>query len=425
MVVRVDMTLERQLREVSEGIADEGVREAVSAVVAHMHGGRSSKRRGGKELVRLLTRARAAAAHAGEWEVVRQLHDSVAYAEGRILRPDFEERYRLFQDGARDESSRDFLARTMWATHQWMVGAARDFMKGSPDATADDVVEHFRAQGEDARFLDAPDDRPGRYVIPRGSAELSLWLERVLRDNRIDIEDPAEAARKIVTSPDALALLAADHEGQLVLQAAELRRRAAGLEALRAVVEDPGASEHDLQRAIQGQPWIFGGRYVGEAVQRRLVPGDELDIPLIRGDGALHVVELKRAMSLKHPLVKRHRDAWVTTAQVHDAVGQAVNYLVGLDEHRDRIREECGIETRRAGALVLIGHPALQPDVPEEEINDALRTFNSHVVRVEVLTYKELVDNAHRSLADPDPGPGPAHAEERRVRDRPYSALWP
>ncbi|MET9479053.1 Shedu anti-phage system protein SduA domain-containing protein [Streptomyces sp. NPDC006638] len=213
----------------------------------------------------------------------------------------------------------------------------------------------------------------------------------------MDIEEPAEAARRIATSPAAVALLAADTEGQMVLRAAELQRRAAGLEALRTVVEDTTASERSLERALEGQHWIFGGRFVGEAAHRRLVPGDEVDIPLIRGDGALHVVELKRAASLTGPLVKKYRGSWVPTAQVHNAVGQAVNYLVGLDETRHRLREELGIETRRAGAMVLVGHPSVQPSVPEESINEALRTLNSHVHRVEVLTYKELVDNAERS----------------------------
>ncbi|MEV0253701.1 Shedu anti-phage system protein SduA domain-containing protein [Streptomyces sp. NPDC050732] len=409
MAVRVDMSLEWQLREVSGETTDQGVREAISAVVAHMHGGSGRKRRGGKELVHLLAMAREIAARAGEWEAVRQLHDSIAYAEGRILRQDFEERYRLFQDGVRDEGNRDFLARTMWATHHWMVSAAQQFLKDHPGATAAELVEHYRAEGEDARFLEAPDDRPGRYVIPRGRAEIAIWLERILRDSRIDVEDPVGAARKIATSPEALALLAADEEGQLLLQAAELQRRSAGLAALGAVVEDRAATEHDLQRALRGQPWIFGGRYVGEAARRRLVPGDEVDIPLIRGDGALHVVELKRAMSLEGKLVKRHRNGWVPTAQVNDAVGQAVNYLVGLDENRDRIREEFGIEARRASALILIGHPDLQADVPEAEISEALRTFNAHVSRVEVLTYKELLDNAHRALgAQKSAGTGPS-----------------
>ncbi len=398
------MTLEWQLRDVSKECADDGVRQAVDAVITHMHSGRSNKRRGGKELVRLLAEARSKAACAEEWEIVRQLHDSVAYAEGRILRHDFEERYRLFQDGARDEINRDYLGRTMWATHQWMVSTGGKYLEAHPEATAAEVLEHFRAEGEDAWFLEAPADRPGRYVIPRGRAETALWLERILRSGRIDIEAPAEAARKIASSPEALALLAADEQGHLVLQAAELRRRAAGLDELRRVIEDPGALERELQQALEGQHWIFGGRFVGEAAQRRLVPGDEVDIPLIRGDGALHVVELKRAMGLKGPLVKRHREAWVPAASVHEAVGQAVNYLVGLDEHRTHIREHLGIETRRASALVLIGHPAVQPEAPEEELNEALRTFNAHLSRVEVLTYKELLDNARRSLAGADVG---------------------
>jgi hypothetical protein len=89
----------------------------------------------------------------------------------------------------------------------------------------------------------------------------------------VDIEAPAEAARRIVTSPEAVALLAADTKGQMVLRAAELQRRAAGLEALRRVVEDTTASEHALQRALEGQHWIFGGRFVGEAPTAGWCPG--------------------------------------------------------------------------------------------------------------------------------------------------------
>lgn len=393
------MALEWQLRGVLEAADDDTVEQALNAVFAHMHGGRGRKRRGGRELVRLLEETRGRAAAAGEWQVVRLVQDALDYAQGHILRPDFEERYRLFQDGPRDEVQREYLGRTMWATHRWMVEAGREFLGSRPDAGIEEFLEHFRSQGEDAWFMEAPEDRPGRYRIPRGRAETALWLERVLRDGRIDVEDPAEEARRIVASPQALALLAADREGRLILQAAELRRRAAGVRALRAVVEDRTATEADLQRALEGNHWIFGGRFVGEAARRRLVPGDEVDLPLIRGDGALHIVELKRSMGLKDPLIKRHRNAWVPARAVHEAVGQAVNYLVGLDEHRARIREEFGVETRRAGALVLVGHPALHPGIPEDDVNEVLRTFNSHVTRVEVLTYKELLDNAERSLA--------------------------
>ncbi|MET9574795.1 Shedu anti-phage system protein SduA domain-containing protein [Streptomyces massasporeus] len=404
MTPRSDMTLEWHLREVvAEEAGAESVKEAVRAVFTHMHSGRSRQRRGGRELVRLLEEVRAAAASVGEWQVVRLVQDAIEYAEGRITRYDFEDRYRLFADGKRRESHTGSLGSVMKSMHRWLYDSGQEFLMEHPAAGIEDFLEHFRAQGEDALFLQAPEDRPGRYVIPRGRAEITLWLERIIRSGRIDVMDPAAEARKIAASPEALALLAADDQGRILLQAAELRRRAARLKELRTVVEDRTASEADVQRALDGQYWIFGGRFVDEAAHRRLVPGDEVDIPLIRGDGALHVVELKRSMSLKGPLVKRHRDAWVPAAQVHEAVGQAVNYLTGLDENRERIRADFGIETRRASALVLVGHPALHPEVPEDEVNEALRTFNAHLTRVEVLTYKELVDNAERSLAGDGP----------------------
>jgi hypothetical protein len=362
-----------------------------------MNSGSRSHRRGGKILIQMLETVRRRAADAGEWQVVRLVQDSLDYAEGRILQPDLNDRYRLFRDGHRSRALQNFVGNMFWVNYKYVAEASREFLDEHPGADVDALITYIESLAEDGRFIDAPENRPGRYRLLRGRAERAVWLERVLQE-RVDIEDPEEAARRIVTSPEAVALLAADTEGQMVLRAAELQRRAAGLEVLRKVVEHTAASEHALQRALQGQHWIFGGRFVGEAAHRRLVPGDEVDIPLIRGDGALHIVELKRAASLDGPLVKRHRGSWVPTAQVHDAVGQAVNYLVGLDENRHRLREELGIETRRASAIVLIGHPSVQPSIPEESINEALRTFNTHVNRVEVLTYKELVDNAERSL---------------------------
>ncbi|MBE8474200.1 DUF4263 domain-containing protein [Streptomyces sp. 3R004] len=362
-----------------------------------MNSGRSPYR-GGRTLVALLRDVRATAAALDEWHVVRLVQDSLDYAEGRILRPDFEERYRLFQRSTEPLSShQDYLARTLSATLAFFMQLGDEYLAQHPDAGAGEVLTHVKGVAQDARYMQQSQERTGRCRILRGSAEVAAWLEQVFQE-RVDVEDPEATARRIVMSPESLAVLAADRDGQLLLRAAEVQRRRRGLKALRTTVEDPRASESDLQRALDGQHWIFGGQFVGQAVQRRLVPGDEVDIPLIRGDGALHIVELKRAMSLKGSLVKRHRGCWVPTAEVHDAVSQAVNYLVGLDEHRQRIRDELGIETRRASALVLIGHPSLQPDVPEEAINEALRTLNTHLSRVEAVTYKELVDNAERAL---------------------------
>ncbi|WP_433401001.1 Shedu anti-phage system protein SduA domain-containing protein [Streptomyces sp. CA-146814] len=418
MATRSDWALELQLEAARNQATVPEVANAIDAALTHTGGFGSGNRRGGKRLISLLEEARSIAARAEQWQTVRLLQDSLDYAEGRILKPEFEERYRLFQDGQqRNDILRDYVSTTIWAGSRFLSSKGKEFLDSTPDAGAADLLAHLLSLGQDSLFLEAPPDRPGRYRIPRGRSEMALWLEQVIRRERIDVDDAAAEAQRIVTSPEALALLAADADGQMIFRAAELQRRAAGLDRLRAVAEDRASTEHDLQAALEGQHWIFGGRFVGEAAQRRLVPGDEIDIPLVRGDGSLHVVELKRAMSLRGPLVKKHRGAWVPVAAVHDAVGQAINYLVGLDENRQTLHRDLGIETRRASAVVLIGHPGVQPDVPEPQINEALRTFNSHMSRVEVLTYKELIDNAERSLGtqDADSSPASRHAGSQRA----------
>lgn len=329
--------------------------------------------------------------------MVRLLQDSIDYADDRILNTEFAERYRLFRDGTRDKLTANHLGRLIQTAHLYFDEAGKEYLATRPDVTPEELLAYFASVAQDAAYLDAPEERPGRYRLVRGRAEFATWVDRVLRDGRIDIEDPGETVHHIVTSPRALQVLADDKEGQTLLKAAELKKRADSLVELRRVTEDPGALEADLQRVLEDKPWIFGGRYVSVAARRRLLPDAEFDIPLIRGDGSLHIVEIKRSMKIQG-IIKRHRNRWVLTSDVHTAIGQAVNYLVGLDENREQIQNTYGVDTRRASATVLIGHPSVHPDVSEEQISEVLRTFNTHHSRVEVITYKELVDSAERSL---------------------------
>ncbi|MGW7517510.1 Shedu anti-phage system protein SduA domain-containing protein [Streptomyces sp. NPDC054796] len=402
---RSDKALEFHLQDIERATTAPEVIAAVGAVLRHIAVRANGYRPGGKKLTGLLAEARRCAARHEEWETVRSLQDAVHYTEGRLLRPDYEEKYRLsyFPKEPRDELGLQYIARTLTRTGELWCSEGRKILGERPGITPEELLTEIAKLSADAELTRAPEEDPARYHIPRGAAELAKWGERVL-SNRVEIVDPRGAAHRIVSSPEALAVLAADEDGRTLLRAAELQRRAEGLAALRRTAEDPTATEHALQRALSGQHWIFGGRFVAESEHRRLVPGDELDIPLLRADGALHVVELKQAAGVSR-LVKRQRGAWVPTHQVHDAVGQAINYLVGLDENRERIREEFGIDTRRASAVVLIGHPLGQPEVPEEVINEALRTHTAHLSRVEVLTYKELIDSAERALGEGAPLP--------------------
>lgn len=172
----------------------------------------------------------------------------------------------------------------------------------------------------------------------------------------------------------------------------------AGLAELRQAIEAPDTTEDELRRVLAARPWIFGGRYVDDTDHRLLLPDSQSDLVVIRGDGSVHIVVVKPAMPVPG-LIKRKRGGWALMPEVHDAAAEAQSYLVSLDENRDWVREKFGVDASRASATVLIGHPAVQPHLPEEQINEVLRMFNTQRTRVEVITYKELADSAERSLS--------------------------
>ena len=147
MDVRADWALELQLAQVAEHAADHRVKEWIDKAIAHMAGGTGGNRRGGAELVALLAEARQRAADYDEWHVVRLLQDSIDYAEGRILRPIMEEQYRLFQDGLRNETKREYLAGTLSATLKYFADTGNGYMSEHPDATLPELLGHIKSLG--------------------------------------------------------------------------------------------------------------------------------------------------------------------------------------------------------------------------------------------------------------------------------------
>src|SRR5207249_7418126 len=101
----------------------------------------------------------------------------------------------------------------------------------------------------------------------------------------------------------------------------ERTRQRAGLNEWRRVVENPRSKEPDIQKVLEKQWWVFGGRYIKPAVRRQLVVGEQLDLALVRADGALHVIEIKQANIPR--LVVPHRTHYRVGDEIHEAVSQA------------------------------------------------------------------------------------------------------
>ena len=175
------------------------------------------------------------------------------------------------------------------------------------------------------------------------------------------------------------------------------RRRQADLDRLRAAVADPRTMEADLQKLLETMLWLFGGAFLPEAGRRRLTERDELDFALIRPDGSLHGIEIKRARIRR--MLKRQRNHHILGRELYEARGQANNYLVHLDEQRPRILAEHRIDTRRATMTVIIGSAQhADPRYSPEQITETLRIENGSFPRVWIVTYDQFIEDAQQLL---------------------------
>ncbi|MFD7534255.1 Shedu anti-phage system protein SduA domain-containing protein [Streptomyces sp. NPDC059819] len=198
--------------------------------------------------------------------------------------------------------------------------------------------------------------------------------------------------------------------GLSAAEAAVISQRRALIAELKRMIADPITTETDLHRKIKGNYWIFGGRYTGVA-RGSIVPMDRYDIPLFCADGSLHIVELKGSHIPN--LVERHRQHLIPGEEVHRATMQAANYIRQLDEGGaalETLYRNSGLnyDLRRGRATVIIGNQDFV-DIPEDPvrqlgaatrpmIDQTIRTYDSLINRVDVLTWADLLDSAERAL---------------------------
>lgn len=239
-------------------------------------------------------------------------------------------------------------------------------------------------------------------TLPADGTELFRVAPRInLALHPSDDQPAATAVRELLVTlerePSLAAALGGLDEAQVLAALVQRARRRGDLDRLRVAVGDPSTSERSLQKLLEQMTWIFGGEFLAGTGRRRLTVLDQLDLALLRPDGSLHGVELKR--SGIRALVKKQHNHWIVSHHVHKAVGQAENYLRELDEARDHILSRLQIDCRRASMTVVIGHRGHdRSGASSQEIDEAIRTYNSHLSRVSVTTYDDLIENAQRML---------------------------
>ncbi|WP_285494119.1 Shedu anti-phage system protein SduA domain-containing protein [Actinomadura sp. NBRC 104425] len=361
------------------------VRERVDAVLRIIGlGGAYGK---GRPLVDALEDVAQEAILHEDFDLARRFQHFAGYARGDLYLDVLEN---LYDERARQHHER--LMRRLAAMGAERAVAALDVLcRDKPDATAADARDLFRGIARSVDYLSIGAGEGGTRLPVRELRLLQQFgrMELVLKN--LPRPASAEAARLI---GDVLE----GGDAGLLAQVLELKARRIGLDALRAAVDDPDSSEGALHDCLKDQEWIFGGVYVAELARRQYTPDTILDIPLLRGDGSLNVVELKRANI--GDLVIRRSGHLMLGAPVHRAVSQVQNYLRTLDENRQTILANYGVDTRRASATVVIGHPQyVNKSITRQEITETLRTYNAHMARIEVITYETLLESATRMLA--------------------------
>ncbi|MEU0283086.1 Shedu anti-phage system protein SduA domain-containing protein [Streptomyces sp. NPDC006195] len=322
-----------------------------------------------------------------DFALAQRFQRFAAYAGGELFLEILEKYY----DEEARHRSEEGMRRIVAMGADRAVAVLDALSKDEPEATLADARDLFRGIALSVDHLGLGAGEGGIRLPTRERRRLQQYghMELVLRN----LPRPAstEAARMV---GDFLA----DADAALLAQLLELKARRAGLDALRVAMEDETSSEKTLHASLKSQEWIFGGAYVAELARRQYTPEAILDIPLLRGDGALHVVELKRA-NIKD-LVIRRSGHLMLGAPAHHAVSQAQNYLRILDENRQTILARHGIDTRRASATVVIGHSQyVSGSITPQEVAETLRTYNTHLARIEVVTYETLLESAERMLA--------------------------
>lgn len=218
------------------------------------------------------------------------------------------------------------------------------------------------------------------------STEKAEFLKQVLKELRQEDLDTRELASALASS-DAPVL-------RKIAIASKLAAYRKAYGDLLRLIQDDATSEQELQQLLEKNPWMFGSEYSELLDRRRWSRDDEHDFMLRRtSDGYLEVVEIKTPFV--DPLFRhdRGRDTYYPSARLSQALGQVMRYIDEVDRARNSIIAKDHEDPLKIRARLILGRDG------DEGHQAALRMLNSHLVRIEVLTFDQLARIAEQVLS--------------------------
>lgn len=152
-------------------------------------------------------------------------------------------------------------------------------------------------------------------------------------------------------------------------------------------------SEHKIQKFLESNPWMFGSEY-SELLERRKWTRDEnLDFMLRRtSDSFLEIIEIKTPNENELLKFDNSHNSYYPSSELSKVIGQVLNYIEKIDRERDSIISKDDCDPLKIRAKIIIGRDG------EKTQQDALRSLNSHLHRIEIITFDQLLRIAERVL---------------------------
>jgi hypothetical protein len=244
-----------------------------------------------------------------------------------------------------------------------------------------------------ADFVVLPASGMGTTLEP-----LQKLLGEATATGRIDIF--ADILQRAMQDADVFQVLLerAAKDPTLFVEAAVALKLAAytrAVEDLEVLIAFPDVREDQFQGLLTKNPWMFGSEY-SEILDRRRWTRDEQHDFVVRRttDFYIELIEIKsplRGVSLFN--YDKSHDSYYPGAELSKVVGQVQKYLEKLDTDRDRILAHDGEDTAKVRAKIIVGRDG------DEQQRKALRRFNGHLHRIEIITFDHLLRIARKVLS--------------------------